>query len=222
MSAGANPASTIGTVAEAGRSMFSPDIRTAPTFATAHPLQRVAVAHAAALPRSGCWEKPAPSARRVVVGRPTTPASSSDARKATSTTDDTAVRASLELGGVVSLPATTRRADGAGFSQQLLLASAAACAASSRWNACVVANGGVARMAGENIERPELGEHANHRSRDARALHATPRSPRLRQRMPRTAWSMSHAGRGPSITSPFWTAPRFAGAIGVDAGVRFW
>ncbi|HUK64950.1 MAG TPA: hypothetical protein VLV15_16545, partial [Dongiaceae bacterium] len=49
---------------------------------------------------------------------------------------------SVELAAVVSLPATTRRADGAGFSQQHLLGSAAACATATRWSSCLLANGG--------------------------------------------------------------------------------
>ena len=74
------PASMIGTLAELGRSMFSPAIRATPPFATTHAFHRDDAAHAAALASSSCCEKPAPSARRIVAGRLTTPASSSDAR----------------------------------------------------------------------------------------------------------------------------------------------
>jgi hypothetical protein len=129
-------------------------------------------------------------------------------------------RASLELAGVVSLPATTRRADGAGFSQQLLVASAAACATSSRWNACVVANGGVARMAGENIDRPS--------SASVPIIEAGTRV-RFMQRLGAHGFLSGYADGLVNVTRwtgtldnvPVWTAPRFAGAIGVDAGVRF-
>ena len=65
---------------------------------------------------------------------------------------------SLELAAVVSLPSTTRRADGAGFSQQHLLLSAASCVAVSRWNACLLANAGQVRMVGEDIDRPSSAE----------------------------------------------------------------
>lgn len=61
---------------------------------------------------------------------------------------------SLELGAEASLPTTTRRADGAGFSQQHLLVSSGACALLQRWSACFLAKAGEVRMAGENIDRP--------------------------------------------------------------------
>src|SRR5437762_681388 len=61
---------------------------------------------------------------------------------------------SFELAAEASLPTTTRRPDGAGFSQQHLLASTAACAVLARWSACLLAKAGAVRMAGENIDRP--------------------------------------------------------------------
>jgi hypothetical protein len=129
-------------------------------------------------------------------------------------------QASLELGPVVSLPVTTRRSDGAGFSQQLLLASAAACATSPRWNACLVANAGVVRMAGEDIDRPT--------SASAPVVEAGARV-RLIQRLGAHAFLSEHADGLVNVTRwtgtldqvPVWTAPRFAGALGVDAGLHF-
>src|SRR5439155_1332948 len=63
-------------------------------------------------------------------------------------------RLSFELAAEASLPTTTRRADGAGFSQRHLLASAAACSVRARFSACLLGKAGVVRMAGENIDRP--------------------------------------------------------------------
>lgn len=128
--------------------------------------------------------------------------------------------ASVELGAVVSLPATTRRPDGAGFSQQLLLASAAACATSTRWNACAVAHAGAVRMAGEDVDRPT--------SASAPIVEAGARVG-LSQRLGAHVFVSAHADGLFNVTRwtgtldavPVWTAPRFAGALGVDAGLRF-
>jgi hypothetical protein len=129
-------------------------------------------------------------------------------------------RVSLELAGVASLPATTRRADGAGFSQQLLLAGAAACATSARWNACAVANAGAARMAGENIDRPT--------SATVPIVEAGVRAGVI-QRFGRRAFLRAHVDGLVNVTRwtatldqvPVWTAPRFAAALAVDASVQF-
>jgi hypothetical protein len=129
-------------------------------------------------------------------------------------------RVSVELGAVASLPATTRRADGAGFSQQHLLGSAAGCATATRWNGCVVVNAGAVRMAGQNIDRPtsaivpivETGIRAG-----------------VVQRVGSRALLGAHAAGLVNVTRwtgtldqvPVWTAPRFAGTLGIDAIVEF-
>ncbi len=58
--------------------MSSPVILTSPALARRHALQRVSMAHAAALASKCCWEKPAPSERRVVVGKLASAASSTE------------------------------------------------------------------------------------------------------------------------------------------------
>jgi hypothetical protein len=129
-------------------------------------------------------------------------------------------RVSVELAAVVSLPATTRRADGAGFSQQHLLGSAAACALMARWNACLLANAGVVRMAGENIDRPT--------SASVPIVEAGVRTG-VRQHLGHRAFLNAHADGLINLTRwtgsldqvPVWTAPQFAAALGVDAGVLF-
>jgi hypothetical protein len=129
-------------------------------------------------------------------------------------------RVAVELAVAASLPATTRRADGAGFSQQHLLASVAACATVTRWNACVLANAGEIRMAGENIDRPS--------SATAPLVEAGARL-RFSQNLGGRAFVTAHADGVVNLVRwtasldqvPVWTAPRFAGALGVDAGVRF-
>jgi hypothetical protein len=126
----------------------------------------------------------------------------------------------LEVAGVASLPTTTRRPDGAGFSQQHLLASAAACATGARWTGCLLANAGAVRMFGENIDLPtsatvpivETGLRAG-----------------VTQRLGQRAFLRAHADGLVNVTRwrasldqvPVWTAPRFAAALDLDAGVSF-
>ena len=127
---------------------------------------------------------------------------------------------SLELAAVVSLPSTTRRADGAGFSQQHLLLSAASCVAVSRWNACLLANAGEVRMVGEDIDRPS--------SAEVPVVEAGARVAFI-QLVGRRVFLNAHADGLTRLTRwtgsldqvPVWSAPRFAAAIGIDTGVRF-
>jgi hypothetical protein len=126
---------------------------------------------------------------------------------------------SLELAALVSVPATTRRPDGAGFSQQHLLVSAAACAVRNGWNACLVANAGQVRMVGD-IDRPT--------SAWAPIVEAGARLGFV-QSLGRRTFLSAHADglinlirwTGSLDDVAVWTAPRFAAAIAVDAGVRF-
>jgi len=126
---------------------------------------------------------------------------------------------SVELAAVVSLPATTRRADGAGFIQQHLLGGAAACASVTRWNGCLVTNAGAVRMAGE-IDRPT--------SATVLVVQVGVRAG-ITQRLGRRTFLSAHADGLANLTRwtasldqvPVWTAPRFAAALGVDAGVQF-
>ena len=127
---------------------------------------------------------------------------------------------SVELAAIASLPATTRRPDGAGVSQQLLLGGAAACTTAVRWSACLVANAGEVRMAGENIERPttasvplvQVGARLAIRQDLGRRLFVTPRADGL---VNLVRWT------GTLDQVPVWTAPRYSAAIGLDAGIRF-
>jgi hypothetical protein len=129
-------------------------------------------------------------------------------------------RVSVELAAAASVPATTRRADGAGFSQQHLLASVAACAVVTRWSACALANAGEIRMAGENIDRPT--------SATAPLVEAGARV-RFSQNLGDRGFVTAHADGVVNLIRwtasldqvPVWTAPRLAAAFGVDAGVCF-
>src|SRR4029077_1547248 len=114
---------------------------------------------------------------------------------------------------------TTRRADGAGFSQQHLLAGVATCAIVTRWNACLLASAGEVRMVGD-IYRPtsavvpvvQAGARVGVSQRLGRRAFLNARADGLVHLVRWTA-SLDQV--------PVWTAPRFAAAFGVDVGVRF-
>lgn len=128
--------------------------------------------------------------------------------------------AAVEIGAVASLPATTRRADGAGFSQQHLLGTVAACATATPWNGCALINAGAVHMAGENIDRPT--------SATVPIVEAGVRGA-INQRLARRAVISVHADGLVNLTRwtgrldqvPVWTAPRFAAAFGIAASVEF-
>jgi hypothetical protein len=128
--------------------------------------------------------------------------------------------ASVELGAEVGWPMTTRRADRAGFSQQLLLMSAAGCGTLQPWAACLVAKGGALRVVGKGVDEP-----------------ASPSSPvlatGLRLAVVFRLWRQAFlAAKAESLVNlvrwkvaldniPVWTSPRFFQTIGLDVGVRF-
>ena len=127
---------------------------------------------------------------------------------------------SIELGAEVSLPATTRRADGAGIFQQQLLLGLAGCEVLTRWRMCLLANAGAVRMAGEEVDISrsamvpvvEAGARVGAVQPVGRRVFL---SAYLDGLIVLSRWTatLDHV--------PVWTAPRFAGALGLDAGVRF-
>jgi hypothetical protein len=127
---------------------------------------------------------------------------------------------SVELAAVVSVPATIRRADGAGFSQQHLFGSAAACTSVARWRSCLLGNAGEVRMSGENIDRTT--------SASVALVQAGVRSG-IDQRLGSRVYLNAYADGLINLTRwtgrldrvPVWTAPRFAAALGVDVSVQF-
>jgi hypothetical protein len=129
-------------------------------------------------------------------------------------------RLSLELGAVVSAPTTTRRADGAGVSQQHLFGSVAACGTDGRWTACLVANSGEVRMAGVQIDRPTSASVF---------LFQTGARAGFNQRLGHRVLLSAHADGLINLTRwrpaldqvPVWTAPRFAAELGIDVAVSF-
>jgi hypothetical protein len=129
-------------------------------------------------------------------------------------------RVSIELAVEASWPATTRRADGAGFLQQQLLLGLAGCTISSWWRVCLIAKAGAVRMAGEDVD---IATTALVPVVEAGARVGAVQ--RLGQRLFLSAHldGLTVLGRWTATLDhvPVWTAPRFAGALGLDAGVRF-
>jgi hypothetical protein len=126
----------------------------------------------------------------------------------------------LELGGEISAPSVTHRADGAGFSQMQLLATVAGCGTGGPWSACMLAKYGQLRVEGQGVDVP-----------------ATAAAPMLQAGL-RLALTQQLGGRfqmvvhGEGLTRivegtvtldamPVWTTPRFAALFGVDLAVRF-
>ncbi|HSY41615.1 MAG TPA: hypothetical protein VLA79_18880 [Polyangia bacterium] len=126
---------------------------------------------------------------------------------------------SLELAAEASLPSTARRSDGAGFSQQHLLASAAACTVLTRWRACLLANAGEVRLAGEDIDLPT--------SAIVPLVQAGARIG-IVQALGRHLFVDAHADglanvirwTGTLDQVPVWTAPRLAAVVGLDLGAH--
>ena len=126
---------------------------------------------------------------------------------------------SIELAAEASLPSTARRPDGAGFSQQHLLASAAACTMLTRWRACLLANAGEVRMTGEDIDLPT--------SAVVPLVQAGARIG-IVQALGRHFFVDAHADglanvirwTGTLDQVPVWTAPRLAAVVGLDLGAH--
>lgn len=127
---------------------------------------------------------------------------------------------SLELGAEVSLPATTRREDGAGFAQQLVLLQGAACGDTDRVSGCVLAKGGQLRVEARDVDVPASPRGTFF----AVGLRAV-----VRQQL---GWRASLQGRveGLALLAPWdvtidrttvWSSSRFAGMLGLDVVVRF-
>ncbi len=126
----------------------------------------------------------------------------------------------VELAGEVSIPSTTHRSDGAGFSGEEFLASLAGCGVLSPWSACAVGKVGELRVVGQGVDVPLAASglmiQAGLRLAASHALG-------------RRTYIVAHAdglGRLTRATitldsAPVWTAPRFAGVLGLDVAFRF-
>jgi hypothetical protein len=126
----------------------------------------------------------------------------------------------LELGGELSTRSHGERDDGAGFEQQLMLASIAACGTYARVSACALAKAGAVRVSARGVDEPH--------SPDGAAVEL---GLRLDYRQPLGAWGfvaprasvLGNLNRW-TITLddlPVWRAPAVGAEAGIDAGVVF-
>jgi hypothetical protein len=127
---------------------------------------------------------------------------------------------SLELAVEVAWPTTTRREDGAGFSQQQLLVGVAGCGDFQPASACLLAKAGAIRIVGKDIDNPrspwapilETGLRLAVQQSFGRHFYLAARAEGM---VNVTRWRVS------LDQNLVWTSPRFAATIGLDLGVRF-
>lgn len=128
---------------------------------------------------------------------------------------------SAELSAELSLPATAwRPGDGAGVSQRTALAGAAVCAGRPPWDICALVKGGGVRLAGEQIARRSaawvwVGEAG------ARLGLTASLGPRFFVAARAEGLVLLNRWTASLDQMPVWTSPRFAGVLGLDAGVHF-
>jgi hypothetical protein len=128
--------------------------------------------------------------------------------------------AALELGGEVSAPSTTNRADGAGFSQETFLASLAGCGVSFPFSLCAVGKVGELRMVGQGVDVPLTASGLLIQS--GLRLGAS-------HSLGNRAYIVGHAEGLARLTRgtvtldsiPVWTTPRFAAVLGIGVAFRF-
>jgi hypothetical protein len=127
---------------------------------------------------------------------------------------------SLELGAEIGLPSTTRRADGAGYTQKLLFGSLAGCGGPTPWSVCVLTRCGMARVRGRDIDVPASDSGAILQT-GLRVAISPPLGPhaflsaRVEGLATLTPWTVTLDG----LT--VWTAPPFSANGGLDLGVFF-
>ncbi len=125
----------------------------------------------------------------------------------------------VELAGEVSAPSTTHRADGAGFSQEQVLASLAGCGVRGAWSVCAVGKAGELRVVGQGVDVPLTASglmiQAGLRLAAAHTFgHRT--------------YIVAHVEGLGRLTQgdvtldamPVWTTPTFAALLGIDVALR--
>lgn len=126
----------------------------------------------------------------------------------------------IELAGEASLPSTTHRADGAGFSQEELLASLAGCGVRAPLSLCAVGKVGELRVAGRGVDVPltasGLTVQAGLR---LAASHPVGRRTILAAHI--EALGRLTRGTVTLDSMPVWTTPGFIALLGIDVAFRF-
>ena len=129
--------------------------------------------------------------------------------------------AAVELAAEVSLPSTTsQRQDGAGFSQQLFLASLAGCGLQSRFGACVLAKVGELRVAGDTIDVPRTSAGIFVQT-GARLAGQQMLGGRIHVVVHGDGLVLLTRGVVTLDSMPVWPTPRVSALFGLDVGIRF-
>ncbi len=125
---------------------------------------------------------------------------------------------SVELALEAGRPTTTERGDGAGFEQQRVAASGAACLKLSRWRSCLLANVGSVALAGRADQatsaRVSVGEMGIRIGAVQDLGHWLFVSANLDGLATLNRWTATLDRRA------VWTAPWFSAALGVGVGVH--
>jgi hypothetical protein len=127
---------------------------------------------------------------------------------------------SVELAGEAIAPSTTHRADGAGFSQEVFLASLAGCGVRSTWSLCAVGKIGELRVAGQGVDVPLT---ASGLMIQAGLRLTASHTFGHRTYIIGRAEGLGRLTQG-TVTldsMPVWSIPSFAALLGIDVGVRF-
>ena len=129
-------------------------------------------------------------------------------------------RFAFELAAEASLPSTTRRTNGAAFSQEQFVAGLAGCGLRGAWSACVVGRTGAVRVAGSGVDVP-LTATALTIQAGLRLAAAHPFGNRTY--IVARAEGLTRLTQGTILldSTPAWTTPRFAALLGIDLAVRF-
>lgn len=127
-------------------------------------------------------------------------------------------RFAFELAAEASLPETTRRADGAGYSQRNVLGSVAGCGLYQRWSACLGLRAGAVSVQGQAIDAPRSASSALLQSGLRLAIkqdlgQRAYLSARVEGLVNWTRWTVTLDQLG------VWTSPRLAYLGGLDFGV---
>jgi hypothetical protein len=127
---------------------------------------------------------------------------------------------SVELAAEISVPSTTHRADGAGFTQQRFLASVAGCGVRRSLSACLVGKIGDIRVVGEGIDFPAT-SHGVVAQAGLRLAVTHMLGSHLQVGAHADSLALLTKGIVTLDGMPVWTTPRLAALFGADIGIRF-
>ncbi len=125
----------------------------------------------------------------------------------------------VELAGEVSTPSTTHRADGAGFSQEQILASLAGCGVRGAWSVCAVGKAGELRVVGQGVDVPLT---ASGLMLQAGLRLAASHTFGHRTYIVAHVEGLGRLTQGDVTldSMPVWTTPTFAALLGIDLALR--